>query len=72
MSQTPGLGGPARPETYRVARNRKKDADWHEASLTLVARVPARTRDEKTQAWTFTNWSGLATSLERTLTSQRR
>jgi Domain of unknown function (DUF4259) len=42
MGPTPGLGGPPRPDTYRVARHRKKDPDWNEAGFTLAARIPAR------------------------------
>jgi len=62
------LGGPVRPETYRVARHRRKDPGWAERGFAVVATVPPRDGDQQTQAWVFTAWTGLAKSAERELT----
>lgn len=61
--------GPRRPATYRVARQRKKDADWSDSGFVVAARVPPRAGDETAQAWTYLGWSGLAKTLERELTT---
>ncbi|HEY5050366.1 MAG TPA: DUF4259 domain-containing protein [Acidothermaceae bacterium] len=61
---TPALGGPRRPATYRVARHRKKDQDWHESGFVLAARATPRPEDEKTTAWTYLEWRGLSRDLE--------
>lgn len=68
MGNTPGLGGPQRPETYRVARHRKKDQDWRDSGFVLAARLPPRAEDPRAQAWTYLAWRGLSRDLERLLT----
>lgn len=64
---TPGLGGPQRPETYRVARHRKKDPDWQDSGFVLAARLAPRAEDGRAQAWTYLEWRGLSRELERRL-----
>lgn len=66
---TPALGGPRRPDTYRVARHRKKDADWQDSGFVLAARVPPRPEDGSAQAWKYLEWRGLSRELERQMTS---
>lgn len=61
------LGGPARPEVFRVARHRRKDLDWAGSGFTVVSRLPPRTSDAQAQAWSYTNWTGLAKILEQRL-----
>jgi hypothetical protein len=65
---TPALGGPVRPETYRVARHRGTDPGWVETGFAVVATIPPRDADQQTQAWVYTAWTGLAKSTERELT----
>lgn len=70
VGEAPALGGPRRPATYRVARHRKKAPDWADSGFLLVARVRPRRRDRKAQAWVYLEWTGLAKTLERELTSR--
>ncbi len=66
---SPALGGPRRPATYRVARHRKKDADWRDIGFVRAASVPSSPADAGVQAWTYLDWRGLAKDLERLLTT---
>lgn len=61
----PGPEGPRPPETFRVARHRKKDHDWREAGFSLVAQVPLTAQDADAQAWTYVSWSQLSEYVER-------
>lgn len=61
------LGGPPRPRTFRVSRNRKKDDDWADVGFELVASVPSRTVDEQVNPWTYLQWRELRTTAEREL-----
>jgi hypothetical protein len=64
----PAVGDLRRPATYRVARRRKKDADWGEAGFVLAARTSPRAGDQTVQAWIYLQWTGPAKTLERALT----
>ncbi|MDQ1485327.1 MAG: hypothetical protein QOJ62_1020 [Actinomycetota bacterium] len=65
----PALGGARRSATYRVARHRKKDQDWHDSGFVLAARVGPRPEDEEAAAWMHLEWRGLSLELERQLAS---
>lgn len=53
------------PETFRVARHRKKDHDWRDVGFSLAARVPVTAQDADAQAWTYVSWAQLAEYVER-------
>ena len=57
--------GPTRPDTYRVARHKKKDPDWTSLGFNLVAHLEPRAEDADAQAWSYTEWTGFAAILER-------
>jgi Domain of unknown function (DUF4259) len=57
--------GPRTPDTFRVARHRKKDPDWSDSGFVFAARVPPRPGDEQAKAWSYLTWTGLGTTLER-------
>jgi hypothetical protein len=69
QGQHPGLGGPLRPETFRVGRHKQKDPDWRASGFSLAAQVPPRTGDDALQAWSYTDWRGIQADIERRLTS---
>lgn len=69
VGRSPAMGGPLRPATYRVARHRKKDADWSDSGFVRAATVPSSPADAGVQAWTYLEWRGLAKDLERLLTT---
>jgi hypothetical protein len=68
VGNRPAGGGPPRPATFRVARHRKKDADWNDAGFVLAAHASPRPRDATAAAWTLLDWRGLSVDIERRLT----
>jgi hypothetical protein len=66
VSVAPGsLGGSPRPETYGVARHRRKDPDHGDEGFRVVAHVEPLDVDAHVQAWTLTHWAQFADILRR-------
>jgi hypothetical protein len=57
--------GPPRPDTYRVARHKRRDPDWTSLGFTLVAHVEPREEDAEAAPWSYTAWSGFVAILEQ-------
>jgi len=70
-SLRPALGGPMRPETYRVSRDRKRDQDWSDCGFLKVASLPPRPEDEASRASILTDWTRLARKLDDPLAGKR-
>lgn len=65
----PGLGGPAQPDTYRVARFRAKDADWRDAGFVLATHVKPARRAARTRDGWHLGWSQLVQHIESEVTT---
>lgn len=50
--------------SFRVARHRKKDSDWHDVGFWLIARVDTAKDDEGFAPRTHTDWRALARNLD--------
>ncbi len=57
--------GPHRPMTYRVARLRKKDPDWHDAGFERVAQGLQQQGDDALPPWSYCGWSQLGDEVDR-------
>jgi hypothetical protein len=58
--------GPRRPMSAKVSRYRRKDPDWRDVGLALVAQGIAREGDEGIHPWSYCGWSVLEGKLRTT------